>query len=207
MADLSIEVPRGTSPDVVGSVADELEELDEVEQTSAPTERSVIGVALLLVNVAGPVLEHAATALPVVQKIIEALRGRGVTGATIELPDGTKISVDNASAEDIERILEAAKKTPPEPPLHCGANGALAQLGERRLCKPEVTGSIPVRSIGKLPAKQELLALGVGVIVCGQRPINAQTSSPRVETRPDRFLRVAGEVTVTLVDHRHAGPH
>jgi hypothetical protein len=112
MADLSIEVPRGTSPDVVGSVADELEELDEVEQTSAPTERSVIGVALLLVNVAGPVLEHAATALPVVQKIIEALRGRGVTGATIELPDGTKISVDNASAEDIERILEAAKKTP-----------------------------------------------------------------------------------------------
>jgi len=28
----------------------------------------------------------------------------------------------------------------------CGL-GALAQLGERRLCKPEVTGSIPVRSI------------------------------------------------------------
>ena len=27
--------------------------------------------------------------------------------------------------------------------------GALAQLGERRLCKPKVTGSIPVRSIGK----------------------------------------------------------
>ncbi len=27
--------------------------------------------------------------------------------------------------------------------------GALAQLGERRLCKPEVTGSIPVRSIGE----------------------------------------------------------
>jgi hypothetical protein len=25
--------------------------------------------------------------------------------------------------------------------------GALAQLGERRLCKPKVTGSIPVRSI------------------------------------------------------------
>ena len=27
------------------------------------------------------------------------------------------------------------------------SHGALAQLGERRLCKPEVTGSIPVRSI------------------------------------------------------------
>lgn len=111
MADLSIEFPRGTSPDVVGSVADELEGLAEVDETSAPTERSVVGAALLLVSVAGPVLQHVATAVPVVQKIVEMLRGRGVTGATIELPDGTKISVDSASAEDIERILEAAKKT------------------------------------------------------------------------------------------------
>ena len=30
--------------------------------------------------------------------------------------------------------------------LYTQAHGALAQLGERRLCKPEVTGSIPVRS-------------------------------------------------------------
>jgi hypothetical protein len=94
----------------MGSVADEVEGLDDVEETSSATERSVIGAALLVVSVAGPVLEHVATAVPVVQKIIEAVRGRGVTGATIELPDGTKISVDNASAEDIERLLEAAKK-------------------------------------------------------------------------------------------------
>jgi hypothetical protein len=60
--------------------------------------------------VAGPVLQNVGTALPVVQKIVELLRGRGVSGATIELPDGTKISVDNASAADIEHILEAAKK-------------------------------------------------------------------------------------------------
>jgi ferric-dicitrate binding protein FerR (iron transport regulator) len=111
MAGLSIEFPRGTPPDTVRSVADELDQLDEVDQTNAATERSVVGVALLLVNVAGPVLQNVATAVPVVQKIIEALRGRGVTGATIELPDGTKVSVDNASAADIERIVEAAKKT------------------------------------------------------------------------------------------------
>ena len=33
-------------------------------------------------------------------------------------------------------------------PLHFGAHGALAQLGERRLCKAEVAGSIPARSTG-----------------------------------------------------------
>jgi hypothetical protein len=111
MADLSIEFPRGTPADTVQSVAAELDQLDEVDETTAPTERSVIAAALLLVNVAGPVLQNVATAVPVVQKIIESLRGRGVTGATIELPDGTKISVDNASAEDIKRLVEAARKT------------------------------------------------------------------------------------------------
>src|SRR5579884_1401772 len=37
------------------------------------------------------------------------------------------------------------------------AHGALAQLGERRLCKPEVTGSIPVRSTLERPANAGLL--------------------------------------------------
>ena len=32
---------------------------------------------------------------------------------------------------------------------YTAGEGALAQLGERRLCKPEVTGSIPVRSISR----------------------------------------------------------
>src|SRR3954466_2843786 len=42
--------------------------------------------------------------------------------------------------------------------LHWSAHGALAQLGERRLCKPEVTGSIPVRSIRKVHAPFTVVA-------------------------------------------------
>src|SRR6266540_5202004 len=33
------------------------------------------------------------------------------------------------------------------------SRGALAQLGERRLCKPEVAGSIPARSTFRSPAQ------------------------------------------------------
>jgi len=110
MPDLRIEFPRDTPQDTVRSVADEVDQLDDVDDTRPETERSIIGAALLVVSVAGPVLQNVGTALPVVQKIVELLRGRGVSGATIELPDGTKISVDNASAADIEKILEAAKK-------------------------------------------------------------------------------------------------
>jgi hypothetical protein len=104
---LSIELPEGTSQDTLQELSDELSQLEEVEETSAP-QRSVIGTALMVVQVAGPVLEAVSTALPIIQKITGLIRGKGVTGAKIELPDGTKIAVDNASADDIERLLNAA---------------------------------------------------------------------------------------------------
>src|SRR5205085_2166552 len=37
--------------------------------------------------------------------------------------------------------------------------GALAQLGERRLCKPEVAGSIPARSTVRLQGECVILSL------------------------------------------------
>ncbi len=39
--------------------------------------------------------------------------------------------------------LARSDSQPPRPP----AFGAVAQLGERRFCKPEVVGSIPISSI------------------------------------------------------------
>ncbi len=51
--------------------------------------------------------------------------------------------------------------------LLCG-HGALAQLGERRLCKPEVTGSIPVRSIGA-PVARARSGLGRRAFTCALR--------------------------------------
>src|SRR3954469_561507 len=56
------------------------------------------------------------------------------TGATEDAASGRA-----ARAEDLSGVSSS-------PPTRLGGPGALAQLGERRLCKPEVTGSIPVRS-------------------------------------------------------------
>jgi hypothetical protein len=52
-------------------------------------------------------------------------------------------------ARDSEDSIPAASRGPEWPLGYSENRGALAQLGERRLCKPEVTGSIPVRSIGR----------------------------------------------------------
>src|SRR5205085_384040 len=59
-------------------------------------------------------------------------------------------------------------------------HGALAQLGERRLCKPEVTGSIPVRSI----------------VVCRAffgRPFAGTTSVPRLPRAYGLEVQVEGD--------------
>ena len=103
---LSIEFPEGTPQQAIRTVTEQLGALDEVEETTEP--RSVVGAALLLVKVAPAVLKGAATAIPLVEKIVHLVRGAGVSGVKIELPDGTKVSVDSASAADIERLLRAA---------------------------------------------------------------------------------------------------
>jgi hypothetical protein len=61
----------------------------------------------------------------------------------------------------------------------CGY-GALAQLGERRLCKPEVTGSIPVRSTEKLAGNG-----WVSLAACStRRPTAAQLGKELASSRP-----------------------
>jgi hypothetical protein len=103
---LSIELPEGTPLETIQRVTGEVAALEDVETATAP--RSILGAALLVVEVAPGVLTAAATAIPLVEKIVHLVRGAGVTGAKIELPDGTKVSVDSASAGDIERLLRAA---------------------------------------------------------------------------------------------------
>src|SRR5205823_3657823 len=64
------------------------------------------------------------------------------------LTTGTTGRTSTCSRTSPSPSRTTTSRKPPNPRLHCRTFfGALAQLGERRLCKPEVTGSIPVRSI------------------------------------------------------------
>jgi hypothetical protein len=78
----------------------------------------------------------------------------------------------------------------------CGY-GALAQLGERRLCKPEVTGSIPVRSTSISRAFFGRLLSGPT-----SAPRMAHTRGFQIEVEVERGLtrRTRIEVAVALQD-------
>src|SRR5215211_6454557 len=66
--------------------------------------------------------------------------------------------------------------------------GALAQLGERRLCKPEVTGSIPVRSTSEGPAK-------AGLLVSYKTTPRYVDPAPDPDGNPSNQTRAAGGIT------------
>ncbi len=101
-----IELSDEASKQDAAQLATALRDVEGVVETSSDT-RSLTA-ALLLVKVVGGALADVATTVPIVEKVIGMIRGKGVTGAKIELPDGTRIEVDNASVDDIERLLTAA---------------------------------------------------------------------------------------------------
>ena len=106
MADsLLITLPKSQA----ASVEEVLAMVPEVESTHASQTRFDPASVLLFVKLASSVLGVTATAVPIILKLVEALRGKGVAGATIEFPGGGKLSVDNASVGEIERLIRAAR--------------------------------------------------------------------------------------------------
>ena len=58
-------------------------------------------------------------------------------------------------------------RTHPDPPTSSGTDrGAIAQLGERLLCKQEVIGSIPIGSTSYQKATQNRLRLERAILRC-----------------------------------------
>jgi hypothetical protein len=71
------------------------------------------------------------------------------------------------------------------------------------LCKPEVTGSIPVRSTPKHAAPTRFLVF----IPATLTPLRRQrTCGPCVQTRQDRGVTVTRKVAIASIDHRGGAP-
>jgi hypothetical protein len=103
---LEIELPPSVSEEERAELEEALRQLDDVAD-AGPTETRAIDPASI-----GLWIKLAADALglaPAIGKVVGMIRGRQIEGAKLKLPDGTEISVDRASVEDIERLLAAAR--------------------------------------------------------------------------------------------------
>jgi hypothetical protein len=108
---LQIVVSSKGSGGALDTLTDTLKsEADIVHAGSASSRGMDPGSVMVWVQVASGVLGAVATAMPIVEKIIKVIRGNGISGATIKLPNGAEVSVDNASTKDVERLILAAQQ-------------------------------------------------------------------------------------------------
>ena len=102
---LAIELPTDLSEEEQNELVSSIQALDEVEQAdnlgpSRSVDLQTISVGIQLATQLGGLIG------PVVNKIIEVIRGRHIKGVTVSLPDGTTVAIDEISRKDLDQLLE-----------------------------------------------------------------------------------------------------
>ncbi|MBI4313026.1 MAG: hypothetical protein HY681_14795 [Chloroflexi bacterium] len=103
-----VQLPKTVSKSDARALQDALKQVNGVANAGSLAARGVDpGTVMLWVQAAGGTLNAASKALPLLKQVVETIRGKSVTGVTLEFPGGMKLSVDKASPEDIERLVKA----------------------------------------------------------------------------------------------------
>jgi hypothetical protein len=102
---LAIELPDDLSEEEQNEVVASIRAIDEVEQAdnlgpSRTVDLATISVGIQLATQLGGLIG------PVVNKIIEVIRGRHIKGVTLSLPDGTTLAIDEISGKDLDHLLD-----------------------------------------------------------------------------------------------------
>ena len=114
---LTIELPTTLSRTELNSLRDEVIQISGVEDADTQSTRSVDMVTLnLWIQFATGVLGAASTGVPIVQKIVEMVRGKGIKGAKITLANGVTVVADEISLKDLEKLIQASSQQPGSAP-------------------------------------------------------------------------------------------
>ena len=106
----TITLPKGTRSADLDILQSELRELDGIDDVGSMDALSVTPQeAMLWVQTAAGVIGLATAAVPLFEKIRGLFRKKSVRGAQVTLGDGTVIKFDDVTADELERLLKAAR--------------------------------------------------------------------------------------------------
>jgi hypothetical protein len=106
----TVSMDSDLSADVMVGIVEDIRKLPDVEGVRALEPRAIDPASLMiLVEVAGNALTVAGAAWTLIDRIRTGLRERKITGATITLPNGTRIEFDNVTEDQIAKIMSAAR--------------------------------------------------------------------------------------------------
>lgn len=104
---LNFKLPKDLNEQVVNELRNELRDIDEVEEVGSGNARAIDPASIMVwVTLIGTVVNNIDKAIPVFTKIKRLFQNKGIKGVKISKPDGTVISIDDTSAEDIVKILQ-----------------------------------------------------------------------------------------------------
>jgi hypothetical protein len=109
---LTIEVPGGLSEEVLKELESTISGLEPVKKVGHTSgDRSLDPASLMLwMELIGGALTVVATAVPLIEKIVGMFRNKKISGVKISMPDGTAVSVDDCTSDDIRKLISNNKE-------------------------------------------------------------------------------------------------
>jgi hypothetical protein len=105
---LTLVLPEGVEPKLVQELANDLRSDERVLDAGTNAERGLeLAVLAVWLTFSGEALGLVNTAFELVQRISELVKGKGIQGVTIELPNGATIAVDHASVADVKELVQS----------------------------------------------------------------------------------------------------
>lgn len=105
-----VVLPTGISKDEIVSLEAELNDIDVVEDAGRASSRAFDAAsATLSIRVEGGMLDLVGTAVPLLNKVLDTIRGRGIKGARITMPNGTTVEADEISVRGLEALVRVAR--------------------------------------------------------------------------------------------------
>ena len=102
-----IELPKGSSRVESKAIAADLRQLGDIEDAGTMEARSIDPQQVALwVQASSTALGAIGTAVPVIQNVVGLIRGKGIKGARIILPNGIEFAADEVSAKDLQTLLK-----------------------------------------------------------------------------------------------------
>lgn len=105
---LKIIPPQSTSESLINEVGEDLKNIEGVQGSGTTRSRAIDPVSIIVwVKLSAEVIAAAGAAVTLAQHILNLLHKKKMSGAIVEFANGTKVTIDNASAEDIAQLIKA----------------------------------------------------------------------------------------------------
>jgi hypothetical protein len=104
-----VNLPKGLSESEREEIVEELNTIDGIEDSDVDRAFDPLSITIYIA-IGTSVLKLIDSAIPVIQKIKDLFKKRGLKNVDISLPDGTKIAFEEGRADDVEKLATILTK-------------------------------------------------------------------------------------------------